>query len=174
MGTGDCILQDMVDDGTIACIPSALTVEEHTPGPTATVLRIVLPSGTEHNVVAAPFLQGCDLTTSVLFGNVVLSPQAEFVAVSRWCQNVHNDGETIIDTWIIDIGTWNSVKVSVTGLDATGWLPGTTTLIGTGDELDAAGEGNPINTSGTYTIAPNGTATKLTPDDISMQSFVHF
>lgn len=171
LGSGDCILQDIADDGTMACIPSSLVIAEKAPAPTATVLRIVLPGGAEHNITAAPFLKGCATTTDVLFGNVLLSPGPELVSLSRWCGNAKNDGNTLIDTWIIDIETLNMAKVSVTGLDATGWLPGTTTLIATGDAL--AGEGPSGNTAGTYTVATDGSATKLTPDDIGMQSFVH-
>jgi hypothetical protein len=172
LGSGDCILQDAADDGTMACIPSGLVVEESTPAPSATVLRIVLPGGAEHNVVAGAFLQGCDVKSDVLFGNVLLSPGPELVSLTRWCQNQNNDGETLIDTWIIDIETLNSVKVSVPGLEATGWLPGTSTLVATGDALEGVGLTN--NTSGTFLIAADGSATQLTTADIGMESFVHF
>ncbi len=167
LGSGDCLLQDMADDGTVACIPSALVAPEHAPALSATVLRIVLPGGAERNVVAAPFLKGCATSSDVLFGNVLLSAGPELVSLTRWC--AQNGEDTLVDTWIIDIETLNSVKVSVTEIGATGWLPGTTTLIATGD----LGVGSP-NTLGTYAVAADGAATQLTTADIGMESFEHF
>jgi hypothetical protein len=58
----------------------------------------------------------------------------------------------------------------VTGLGATGWLAGTTTLIATGD-ID--GLSAPSTAAGTYAVSADGMATKLTAADIEPQSFVH-
>jgi hypothetical protein len=168
LGTGDCILQDIADDGTMACIPYALVSNDAAPAASATVLRIVFPDGTEHNVTAAPFLAGCDVSEAVEFGGVLLSAGPEFVTLDRWCSAPHN-GNEVTDMWIIDVETLDSVKLSVTGLGATGWLAGTTTLIATGDLL----EGSDQNTSGTYVVGPDGTAAKLTSADIEPESFVH-
>jgi hypothetical protein len=168
LGTGDCILQDIADDGTMACIPYALVSDYAAPAASATVLRIVFPDGTEHDVTATPFLQGCDVSRPIEFGGVLLSAGPEFVTLDRWCA-APRSGNEVADVWIIDVETLDSVKVSVTGLGATGWLPGTTTLIATGDLL----EGSDQNTEGTYTVDAGGTATKLTAADIEPQSFVH-
>ncbi len=168
LGPGDCVLQDIADDGTMACLPSSLVIEDKSPSASATVLRIVFPDGTDHNITAAPFLQGCDTSKPVQFGGVLLSTGPELVTLDRWCAAPHNGNETI-DVWIIDIETLNSVKVSVTGLGATGWLAGTDTLVATGDN-DQFG---PSNTPGTYVVGADGMAAKLTTADIEPQSFVH-
>jgi hypothetical protein len=145
-----------------------LVVDETVPKPSATVLRIVFPGGAEHNVTAAPFLQGCDLS-DVLFGGVYLSSGPEFVSLDRWCPAPHN-GNELIDVWIIDVETLSMVKVALTDLGATGWVPGTTTLIATGDIEDFSNQ----NTAGTYAVSADGTATRLTTADIAPQSFAHF
>jgi hypothetical protein len=170
LGTGDCILQDIADDGTIACMPSAVVIESKTPAPTATVLRIVFYDGVQHNVTAAAFLQDCDVSRPVLFGNVSLSSGPDFVSVTRWCSPPHDSTAMLIDTWIIDVGTLQGVKVSVSGLGATGWLPGTATLVATGDQLSFGGQ----NTTGTYAVAADGTATKLTNADIVSACLAHY
>jgi hypothetical protein len=168
LGPGNCILQDIADDGTMVCLPSSLVIEDKSPSASATALRIVFPDGTERNITAAPFLQGCDVSEPVQFGGVLLSPGPELVTLDRWCAAPHTGNETI-DVWIIDIETLDSVEVSVTGLAATGWLPGTTTLIATGDN----DEFGPANTPGTYVVGADGIATKLAAADIEPQSFVH-
>lgn len=168
LGSGNCELQDIADDGTMACIPSALLNGEAALAASATVLRIVFPSGTERNVTAAAFLNGCDVSKAMQFGGVLLSAGPEFVTLDRWCPAPHNGNERI-DVWIIDIETLNSVEVSVTGLAATGWLAGTTTLVATGDN----DEFGPSNMPGTYVVGADGVATKLTSADIQPQSFVH-
>jgi len=168
LGTGDCILQDIADNGTMACIPSALVISETTPKPSATVLRIVFPGGTEHDITAAPFLQGC-ASSDVLFGGVYLSAGPEFVSLDRWC-SAPNNGNELVDVWIIDVETLSMVKVSVPDLGATGWIPGTSTLIATGDIEDFSNQ----NSAGTYAVSADGTATKLTTVDIEPQSFAHF
>jgi hypothetical protein len=170
LGSGDCILQDIADDGTIACIPSALLVPSQAPAPSATVLRIVFFDGTQHNLAAAAFLRGCDVAYPVFFGNVALSSGPDFVSLTRWCAPPHDRNATLIDTWIIDVGTLDGVKVSVSGLGATGWVPGTSTLIATGDQLIGGAQ----NTTGTYTVAADGTATKLTNADVASASLAHY
>jgi hypothetical protein len=171
MGAGDCILQDIADDGTIACIPGAIVVEEQRPGPATTVLRIVFSDGAQHDVSAAPFMQGCGLGTSVLFGNVSLSTRPDLVSLTRWCQLPPKDSATLIDTWIIGTETLNRVRVSVTGLGATGWSAGTTTLVASGDVL-CGSEGTP-NTPGTSVVTADGNATKLTSAEILPRCFAH-
>jgi hypothetical protein len=171
LGPGDCILQDIANDGTVACIPSAVAVQEHAPTASATVLRIVLPTGIQKNITAAQFLQGCAPTSSVLFGDVEITGAADFVSLTRLCAGPHSDTNSLLDTWIIDVATLNDVKVSVTGLDATGWFPGTSTLIATGD-LEDYGDG-PYS-AGTYAVAADGSATELTTADLGTVSFAHF
>jgi hypothetical protein len=90
--------------------------------------------------------------------------------LTRWCSPPHDSITTRIDTWIIDTETLNGVKVSVSGLGATGWLPGTSTLVATGDQLAFGGQ----NTTGTYTVAADGSATKLTNADIASACLAHF
>jgi hypothetical protein len=170
LGTGNCILQDIADDGTIACIPTAVLVPSQAPAPSATVLRIVFFDGTQHNLTAAAFLRGCDTSHPVFFGNVSLSSGPDFVSVTRWCSQPHNSSNTLIDTWIIDVGTLEGVKVSVSGLGATAWLPGTATLIATGDQLIFGAQG----TTGTYSVAADGTATQLINADVSPASLAHY
>jgi hypothetical protein len=169
LGTGDCILQDIADDGTVACVPNAVLVPSQAPAPSATVLRIVFYDGTQHNVTAAEFLRGCDVAHPVYFGNVSLSSGPDFVSLTRWCSPPHDSSTMLIDTWIIDIGTLEGVKVSVSGLGATGWLPGTATLIATGDQLVGA-----QGTAGTYAVAADGTAAKLISADVSSASLAHY
>jgi hypothetical protein len=171
LGTGDCILQDIANDGTVACIPSAVAVQEHAPTASATVLRIVLPTGTQKNITAAQFLQGCGTSSPVLFGDVEITGAADFVSLTRLCAAPHSDTSSLLDTWIIDVATLNDVKVSVTGLDATGWFPGTSTLIATGN-LENYGDG-PYS-AGTYAVAADGSATELTTADLGTVSFAHF
>lgn len=168
LGSGDCILQAIANDGTIACVPSAVLSPSKAPAPSATVLRIVFSDGAQHSITAAEFLRGCDVSQLVLFGNVSLSPGPDFVSLTRWCSPPHHS--SIIDTWIIDIGTLNGVKVSVSGLGATGWLPGTATLIATGDQVAIGTQA----TTGTYTVAADGTATKLTNADVASASLAHY
>jgi hypothetical protein len=168
LGSGDCILQDIADDGTVACVPNAVLTPSQAPAASATVLRIVFSDGTQHNVTAAEFLRGCDVSQLVFFGNVSLSPGSDYVSLTRWCAPPHHS--SIIDTWIIDIGTLNRVKVSVSDLGAAGWLPGTATLIATGEQLGSLG----LNTTGTYTVAADGTATKLTNADVFSASLAHY
>ena len=168
LGSGDCLLQDIADNGTMACIPSASVLNDAAPTASDTVLRIVLPGGAQHDVTAGPLLQGC-VFNNVLFGGVYLSAGGEFVSLDRWCPAPHN-GHQLVDVWIIDVETLNMVKASITNLGATGWLPGTTTLIATGD-IAAYSD---ANSTGTFAIAADGTATKLTAADIQPQSFEHF
>jgi hypothetical protein len=169
LGSGDCILQDIADDGTIACLSSAVLIPSKAPAPSATVLRIVFSNGVEHNLTAAEFLQGCDVTHPVLFGNVSLSSVSDYVSLTRWCSPPHDSSTTLIDTWVIDVGTLNGVKVSVSGLGATGWLPGTATLVATGDQVAGAQD-----TSGTYTVAADGAAMKLTTADVTSACLAHY
>jgi hypothetical protein len=170
LGTGDCILQDIADDGTIACMPRAIVVPSKAPAPPATVVRIVFFDGTQRDIPAAAFLRGCDVSRPVEFGNVSLSSGPELVSLSRWCSVPHDNVTTLIDNWIIDIETLNGVKVSVSGLGATGWLPGTTTLVATGNPLGIGGQ----SSAGTYTVTADGTATKLTNADILSACLAHF
>jgi hypothetical protein len=108
----------------------------------------------------------------VFFGNVSLSSGPDFVSLTRWCAPPHNITATLIDTWIIDVGTLDSVKVSASGLGATGWLPGTSTLVATGDQF-GIGVGA-LDISGTYTDSADGTATKLTSADVESSSLAHY
>jgi hypothetical protein len=170
LGSGDCILQDIADNGTVACVPSAVLTPSKAPAPSATVLRIVFSDGSQHNVTAAEFLPGCDVSHPVFFGNVSLSPGPDFVSLTRWCSLPHDSSTTLIDTWIIEVGTLNGVKISVSDLGAMGWFPGTATLVATGDQLGPGQQ----TTSGTYTVAADGTATKLTTADITSASFAHY
>jgi hypothetical protein len=59
----------------------------------------------------------------------------------------------------------------VTGLDAQGWLPGTSTLIATGE---AENYGDGPYTTGTYAVAADGTASELTSADLGWVSLVHY
>jgi hypothetical protein len=170
LGSSDCILQDIADDGAIACIPRAVLVPFKAPAPTTTVLRIVFFDGTQHNLTAAAFLRGCDVAHPVFFGNVSLSSGPDFVSLTRWCSPPNNISTLIVDTWIIDVGTLEGVEVSVSGLGATAWLPGTSTLIATGDQLGIGARG----TTGTYAIAADGTATKPMNADVASASLAHY
>lgn len=170
LGTGQCILQDIADDGTIACMPRAIVIPSKAPAPPATVLRIVFSDGAQHDIPAAAFLRGCDVSRPVEWGNVSLSSGPELVSLSRWCSAPHDNVTTLIDTWIIDIGTLNVVKVSVSGLGPTGWLPGTATLVATGNSLGIGGQ----SSAGTYTVTADGTATKLINADIMSACLAHF
>lgn len=167
VGSDPCVLQDIADDGTIACIPHAVIFGTKPPAATTTVLRIVFPDGTQHNIIAGPFLAGCAPADGAAFGDVSLGGGSDLVSLTRYCADQHNPGNQIEDTWLIDTETMNVAKVDVSGLDAMGWIPGTSTLIASESENVF-----PVLYE-TYAVSANGAATKLANVNADIVSFAH-
>ncbi len=163
LGTG-CVLQDMADNGTVVCTTLNYFKSQSPIAASATLLRIVSPSGRSEEVTAAQFLQGCSSpmgSPAPAFGDMSISGDGRYVSVTQWC----NGQQTVqATTWVIDAQTLAVTQVSVAGIGAVEWLPGEDTLIATVANTNYGAP--PPSGDGTYAVSPHGQATELTGSDI--------